>query len=103
MKKTIGGRCFELCKGEYKPVSRYWALYDAYEKPSVTKCCIWEEWCNWFYSMAEKFNYATDGEYDYISICSRNCFRFSINGRITVDGITYTFLITQTRNELYYV
>lgn len=51
MNITIGSKCFKLCKGEYEPERRYWTLYDAYENPSITKCCVWEEWCEWFYSM----------------------------------------------------
>ena len=37
MKITIGSKCFELRKGEYKPETRYWTLYDAYEKPICYK------------------------------------------------------------------
>ena len=94
MKIEIGGKTFTLKRGSYTPQSRYHSLTDAYDKPSSTKIAIWYEWKAWYLENSES-------DYDYMSICSRNAQVFSINGRITVNGIEYTYLITRTRQELY--
>lgn len=94
MTRNIGGKTFKVCKGKYTPQTRFWFLQDAYVKPSKTKQEIYADWKTWFSENSE-------GNYDYITICSRNCHRFSINGQITVDGKEFTFLITSTRQELY--
>ena len=94
MTMNIGGKTFKVCKGKYTPEPGYWRLCDAYDKPSNAKLKIWEDWNDW-----HRWN--SENQYDYITIRSRNCFRFSINGQITVDGKEYTFLITSTRQELY--
>lgn len=91
---TIGREQFTLKEGAYTPQTFYWTLNGAYEKPSRSKIAIWEHWKSWFSKNSEN-------KYDYITIRSRNCFMFTINGRITVEGISYTFLITKTRNEIY--
>lgn len=91
----IDGISFTVYEKEYTPQVYYWDIIDAYDKPSEIKKGIWKSWRSWFKSNSE------DDVYDYIGICSRNCFRFSINGRITINGERYSFYITQTRNELY--
>lgn len=94
MTMNVGGKQFILKSGKYTPETRYWFLQDAYNKPSKAKQEIYADWKTWFSENSEC-------EYDYMTICSRNIFRFSLNGQITISGIEYTFLITSTRNELY--
>lgn len=91
---NVGGKEFKLKCGKYTPETRYRFLQDAYNKPSKAKQEIYADWKTWFSENSEC-------EYDYMTICSRNIFRFSLNGQITISGIEYTFLITSTRNELY--
>lgn len=91
---NIGGKEFTLKRGKYTPETRYYFLQEAYDKPSTTKQEIYADWKSWFSENSE-------GKYDYMTICSRNGYRFSLNGQITISGTEYTFLITSTRNQLY--
>lgn len=91
---NIGEMEFKLCKGTYTPQTRYILLQDAYAKPSTAKQEIYADWKTWFSENRES-------KYDYMTIGSRNCYRFTLNGQITVNNKEYTFLITSTRNELY--
>ena len=94
MNIKIGEKTFTLKRGAYTPQTRYHDLTDAYGKPSATKIAIWYDWKAWYLENSES-------DYDYMTICSRNAHVFSINGRITVDGVAYAFLVTRTRQELY--
>lgn len=91
---TVGSECFTLVNREYVPITRYWCLTDAYSNPSRYKREIWEYWKQWHKAVSE-------GKHDYITICSRNCHMFSINGRVTLGGIEYAFYISKTRKYIY--
>lgn len=92
----IYGREFILKSGNYEPRNTYENIFKAYEKPSIAKKEIWNDWVDWFVNSSE-------GNNDFISICSRNVYHFSINGILTFKGIKYSFLITSTKNEVYLI
>ena len=72
----------------------YTDIYDAYERPSRTKVCIWREWVKWFEH--------NDGS---CAICSKNCNFFSIHGYFTdkATGKRYYAYITYANHRLYEV
>lgn len=90
----IYGKEFVLKNGDYEPIQRYKNILEAYKKPSKIKKAIWKDWMVWFID-------SSDGKEDFISICNRTTFDFSINGIITIKDIKYSFLITKQKNLLY--
>lgn len=64
------------------------ALYECYAEPSTTKQYVWYDWCKW-----ARENGAS------LWITSYNCMRFSISGRILVDGKWWNLHITALHNR----
>lgn len=64
------------------------AIKECYGKPSTYKVTIWNEWVDW----ASK-NGAN------LWITSHNCMRFSISGRILVNGVWWNLYITAEHNR----
>lgn len=95
---VIGGVHFEVCKStKYHGIReiRYPSIYDAYENPSPAKLQIWSQWTKWFSENSCSPN-------DVIGIASRNCYRFTITGNITiVSGENIDFVITSAHNIVY--
>ncbi len=95
---NIGGKVFDVVNVTGLPKVRYSHICEAYDVPSISKQEIWNEWVDWFYQNSTEF-------YDYIGIASRNCFMFTICGRITTrdnkETESYCFYITKTRQEIW--
>ena len=93
----VNGKEFTLFhKVVDKPIGKGCLLH-CYDKPSSTKQQIWDEWCKWFCEVSQQFG-------DYIQVSSYNTFSFTICGIFTTSsGEKYSFYITKTRQELYYV
>lgn len=100
---TISGETFEIIKPrKYKPQyftpSRwdYMNIWQAYEKPSYAKECIWNYWNSFMGDEVYKFGIPV--------ITSRNCFAFSITFNV-FDAQTLEWLgiahITRDHNRLY--
>lgn len=97
-KKTIeiGGIVFDLVKGQGEPKPRYWSLFKAYDKPSLTKIEIMNYWNVWHAENTQYFS-------DYIGISSCNCMMFTLCGVITVNDVKYGFYITKIRKEVWLI
>ena len=67
------------------------AIYNCYDRPSVYKVGIWEDWRKWACE--------TEGVTDF-AIGSYNCMQFTIHGFYTDGEHGYNIYITKTRNEL---
>ena len=91
----LGKNIFTICKksdnyyGNYRGYSN---IYEAYERPSIYKVRIWEEW------EEELRPY-----YLSIYIPSRNGFQFTIAGELILPttGEIVPYYITKTRQEIY--
>lgn len=94
----LNGVTFTLDKNNPIPYETnlrgYTNIYDAYNRPSVTKKAIWEEWLLWF-----------DENDGTLVISSKNCNFFSIEGYVTdkETGKRYFAYITHANNRLYEV
>lgn len=98
---NINGENFQLIKPRNKinPFSGWFcdeqAIYMAYERPSIYKVAIWNEWLKW--------SRETDGVTAF-EITSHNCYMFTIGGEYTDEnGQEYVFYITPSSNKAYQV
>ena len=66
-------------------------LLQAYGKASQAKQQIYAHWTRW----------ALESHVRHFTVASKNTNMFTLNGIIELDGETYAFIITKTRQELY--
>ena len=93
---TINYERFELKKATVKGRPIYHALdiFDAYERPSYRKQCIFREWKKWAYD-SEVYNFG---------INSYNTNIFTLTGQWdSDDGTEYYLYITPTKQEAYII
>lgn len=67
-------------------------IFHHYDRPSVTKVEIWNDWLKWAYE--------SDA---LLEITSHNCFRFTIRGNVEYNGKLYNLYITECYNRAYEV
>lgn len=91
----LGNEIFTICK---KPENTsgihygYSNIYEAYDKPSIYKVRIWEDWCDELAQFSASI---------YIPSC--NTFQFTIGGELVLPttGEIVDYYITKTRQEIY--
>lgn len=94
---TINGVTFERSVNfglEYDMIKlkndwNYSSIWDAYNKPSYTKECIWCDWKTYFQQLGA----------DEIVVDSRNCYKFTIKSKfqaIDSDGVLHSYIATIT-------
>ena len=66
-------------------------LLQAYGKVSQAKQQIYAYWARW----------ALESYVRHLTVASKNTNMFTLNGLLNLDGETYAFIITKTRQELY--
>ena len=66
-------------------------LSQAYGKASQAKQEIYAHWTRW----------ALESHVRHLTVASKNINMFTLNGLLDLDGETYAFIITKTRQELY--
>lgn len=94
MYKLVGGEIFEVVS--YSKVQEpilYGSVWDCYDSPSMAKETVWLKWRDWFNRHSEHHG-------DRIGVASFNSYRFTIAGRISVDGNEYLFKITPNHNYI---
>lgn len=91
----LGNEIFKICKKPENMIGIHYGysnIYDAYDRPSIYKVRIWEDWVE----ELSKFSAS-------IYIPSRNGFQFSIDGELVLPttGEIVPYYITKTRQEIY--
>ena len=66
-------------------------ILQAYRKSSQAKQQIYAYWTKW----------ALESHVRHLTVASKNTNMFTLNGLLDLDGETYAFIITKTRQELY--
>ena len=105
--EVINGEVFEVSKPrKYKPVMvvpsrwNYSSIYEAYDRPSVYKVGIWQDWCDFTYHVADDCHYTFGQPW----ITSRNTFAFTVSFNV-YDLETYEWVgvavITKDHNRLF--
>ena len=105
--EKINGEWFEVSRPrKYKPQMikgdrwTYTGIYAAYDHPSVYKVCIWDEWCNFTYHIADECPFTFGQPW----ITSRNTFSFTVAFNV-YDRETGDFagvaVITRDHNRLF--
>ena len=86
----LGGVIFEECKPILHSEATWSTrrLEDCYDKPSVYKIEIWNDWSNWFKQFDEC----------HFGVSSYNGFMFTIDGVICDNDQWYHIYITKTHN-----
>jgi len=94
----LGNETFNLkkfVKSEDIEGLRYDNIYNCYDRPSGTKVNIY----NHYYDL---LNENTDEVIKY-GVGGYNCFMFTINAIVKIDGVNYYVYITKTRNEMHII
>lgn len=91
----LGNEIFKICKRPENMTGIHYGysnIYEAYDRPSIYKIRIWEEW------VQELSQFSAS-----IYIPSRNGFQFSIGGELVLPttGEVVPYYITKTRQEIY--
>lgn len=95
----INGVDFELCR-PYKGKAIIWGyaghgthsnIYECYNRPSVYKVEIWDDWCRFFWNL-EKAEWW---------INSHNCMMFTISAFVEWQNVKYFLSITKYHNRAY--
>lgn len=97
---TINGVDFQLInprKYEVKPFTGWFcdenAIFNCYERPSLSKIRIWNDWLKWARD--------TEGVFGF-EILSYNCMQFTIGGGYKDEkGKEYVIYITKAHNRIY--
>lgn len=109
---TIFNRTFELVESKKYPItvdtvnnymSRYLGknLLNFYNKPSDTKCAIYNDWRQWASKSRLDNNY--DDSVEYMQVASANCMTFTIDALVFDKHgfIKYMLHITKSHNYVY--
>ena len=84
-----------LTETEWKQGNYYLGrtILQAYGKASQAKQEIYAHWVRW----------GLESNVRHLTVASKNAHMFTLNGLLDLDGETYAFIITKTRQELYHL
>lgn len=74
--------------------NRHKNINECYTHPSYEKLTAFDYWKTWFHNTSEDTS-------DWMCIGSYNIYMFTLNGKITFDGIAYYFYISPNKQLMF--